>query len=257
MEKKVRVFCTAEKYDSSALYDSLGGAYKVALIKDAIVIDREEAYAFIFDYGVTVLWGVGYEEEKRLMDAVAQYAIKPLKEAQTEEMSYRINEGAEVSIRHDKIELPECSLYTMLALSHAMAQSTKLAQFESSVQEMIEATDYIPQTLARTGLIPLNRKRIAKERGRLYLEKSGIMLQFGLLDTPEFIWEYPELESYYHTTARYLEVTPRIEALGKKLEIIRELLEMLADEQNHKHSSLLEWIIIVLIAFEIVLFFFD
>ncbi len=29
---------------------------------------------------------------------------------------------------------------------------------------------------------------------------------------------------------------------------------MLANEQNHKHSSTLEWIIIILIALEIVLF---
>lgn len=257
MEQKVRVFCTAEKYDSRELYAHLDGIQKVSLIKDAIVIDREGTYAFVFDYGVTVLWGYEYEAEKRLMDTVSQYALKPLTEAVTEEMSYKITAGAEVSIRHDKIELPEQSLYMMLSLSHAMAQSTKLAQFETSVQEIIEATDYIPRTLARTGLIPMGRKAIAKERGRLYLEKSGIMLQFGLLDTPEFIWEYPELEAHYLLMARYLEVLPRIEALGKKLEIIRELLEMLADEEKHKHSSLLEWIIIVLIAFEIVLFFFD
>ncbi len=257
MEKRVRAFCTAEKYDSSELYTALGNSYKVSLIKDAIVIDRDGTYAFIFDYGVSVLWDYDYEEEKRLMDTIVQYASKPLDEAATEEMSYEVKAGAPMSIRHDRIILPENSLYMMLAVSHALAQSTKLAQFETSIQERIEETEYIPRTLAKTGLIPLGRKKIAKERGRLYLEKSGIMLQFGLLDTPEFIWEYPELESYYLTTVRYLEVEPRVEVLGKKLEIIQELLEMLADEQNHKHSSLLEWIIIILIAFEIVLFFFD
>ncbi len=256
MEKRVRAFCTAEKYDSDELYGALSNNHKVTLIKDAIAVDRDGTYAFIFNYGVTVLWGYDYEEEKRLIDTVSDYAIKPLAERVSEEMRYAIG-AAEMSVRHDKIDLPENSLLMMLAVSHALAQSTKLAQFETSLQEMIEATEYIPQTLAKTGLIPLNRRKIAKERGRLYLEKSGIMLQFGLLDTPEFIWEYPELESYYHNVARYLEVAPRIEAMGKKLEIIQELLEMLADEQNHKHSSLLEWIIIVLIAFEIVLFFFD
>jgi uncharacterized Rmd1/YagE family protein len=97
---------------------------------------------------------------------------------------------------------------------------------------------------------------LAKERGRVYLEKSHVILQFNLLDTPEFIWEYPELEHYYLALSRYLEITPRATVLKNRLEVIQELLEMMADEQKHSHSSMLEWIIIILIAIEIGLFFF-
>ena len=43
--------------------------------------------------------------------------------------------------------------------------------------------------------------------------------------------------------------------LKNRLEVIQELLEMMADEQKHSHSNMLEWIIITLIAIEIVLFF--
>jgi len=45
-----------------------------------------------------------------------------------------------------------------------------------------------------------------------------------------------------------------VDVLSKKLETIHDLFEMIADEQKHKHSSLLEWIIIWLIFFEIVVF---
>ena len=77
----------------------------------------------------------------------------------------------------------------------------------------------------------------------------------SLLDTPEFIWEYPELEHYYLALSRYLEIAPRATVLKNRLEVIQELLEMMADEQKHSHSSMLEWIIIILIAIEIALFF--
>jgi len=102
--------------------------------------------------------------------------------------------------------------------------------------------------------VSLSRTQLAKERGRVYLEKSHIILQFNLLDTPEFIWEYPELEHYYLALSRYLEITPRATVLENRLEVIQELLQMMADEQKHSHSSMLEWIIII-IAIEIVLFF--
>ena len=44
-----------------------------------------------------------------------------------------------------------------------------------------------------------------------------------------------------------------VEVLNKKVEIIQELLHVLGDEQKHKYSSFLEWIIIILIAFEIII----
>jgi len=57
--------------------------------------------------------------------------------------------------------------------------------------------------------------------------------------------------------ANYLEIRQRTEVLSKKLETIHELLEMLADEQKHLHSSTLEWIIIWLIAVEILMSLLD
>jgi uncharacterized Rmd1/YagE family protein len=101
----------------------------------------------------------------------------------------------------------------------------------------------------------LTRKELAQLRGRLFISKSDIMLNYDLLDVPDFFWEYPELVGHYSLVAEYLEIKQRVEVLSKKLETIHELFEMMADEQKHKHSSLLEWIIIWLIAFEILVFF--
>jgi uncharacterized Rmd1/YagE family protein len=100
----------------------------------------------------------------------------------------------------------------------------------------------------------LSRRAIAKIRGQLFSTKSDIILHFGLLDTPEFFWEYPEYENTYNLAARYLEIRQRIDLLSKKLETIHEMFEMLADEQKHQHSAFLEWIIIILIAIEIIMF---
>ena len=72
--------------------------------------------------------------------------------------------------------------------------------------------------------------------------------------TREFFWEYPELESVYQHAANYLEIRNRTQVLSTRLETVHELFEMLADEQKHKHSATLEWIIIWLIAVEILMF---
>lgn len=252
----IRALCLAERFQFDALYDALSRQTHAARLRNVIVLTPDEGvFAFLFDYGVCVLFQYDYEAEKRLLDLLGKHAIHPLENFVEEELSYQLVTEAGIRIRNDLIEVDDLSQLTCLSLSHALAQSTKLASFEASIEETIKKTKYIPETLANKGSIAMSRRKLAKERGRVYLEKSHIILQFNLLDTPEFIWEYPELEHYYLALSRYLEISPRATVLKNRLEVIQELLEMMADEQKHSHSSMLEWIIIILIASEIVLFF--
>ena len=252
----IRALCLAERFQFDALYDYLAHQSYAARMRNVIVLHPDDGvHAFLFDYGVCVLFRYDYEAEKRLLDLLRKYAVNLLEPFVEEELEYRLGSEAGIRIRNDLIEVDDLSELTLLSLGHALAQSTKLAFFESSIEETIKKTKYIPETLATKGSITLSRKKLARERGRVYLEKSHIILQFNLLDTPEFIWEYPELEHYYLALSRYLEIAPRATVLKNRLEVIQELLEMMADEQKHSHSSMLEWIIIILIASEIVLFF--
>ena len=73
-----------------------------------------------------------------------------------------------------------------------------------------------------------------------------------MLDTPEFFWEHPELEPFYRRTSHYLDITKRVEALNRRLNVVHELFEILRNELNHQYSSRLEWTIIILIVIEVV-----
>jgi uncharacterized Rmd1/YagE family protein len=253
---KLRALCIAERFEFDTLYEYLSRQMHAARMRNVIILAPVDGvHAFLFDYGVCVLCRYDYEAEKRLIDLLLKYAVNPLASIIEEELGYQKSVEDGVRIRHDLIDLDDVSELACLSLGHALAQSTKLASFEASIEETIKKTKYIPETLAQKGAISLSRTQLAKERGRVYLEKSHIILQFNLLDTPEFIWEYPELEHYYLALSRYLEIKPRASVLENRLEVIQELLQMMADEQKHSHSSMLEWIIIILIAIEIVLFF--
>lgn len=253
---KFRALCLAERFEFESLYEHLGGQMHAARMRNVILLNPDGGiHAFLFDYGVCVLCNYDYEAEKRLIDILCKYAVHLIDPFIEEELTYQLTADDGIRIRHDLIDIDNISELACLSLAHALAQSTKLASFESSIEETIKQTKYIPETLAQKGSIALSRTRLAQERGRVYLEKSHIILQFNLLDTPEFIWEYPELEHYYLALSRYLEITPRATVLKNRLEVIQELLEMMADEQKHHHSNMLEWIIIILIAIEIVLFF--
>lgn len=47
-----------------------------------------------------------------------------------------------------------------LTISHAIAQSVKMTLFEGLIEETIEVTKHIPQTMAETGKVQMSRSVI-------------------------------------------------------------------------------------------------
>lgn len=226
---------------------------RATVYREAIHIDRHGRSAFIFSYGVLITWQWTIEERETLLKRLQRYYINPYAETESERFNFSV-QGDQTKIQRDHIFLSDTTPLHLLAISHAVAQSVKLSTFETLVTRTMQSTAHIPQALAETGHTQLTRRELAKIRGRLFLTKSDIIVRYDLLDTPEFFWEYPELDPVYQQIANYLEIRNRTQVLSTRLTTVHELFEMLADEQKHKHSASLEWIIIWLIAVEILMF---
>jgi len=251
--QRVVALCLGGRFDVPALSEELLGSMRAVRYRDIISIELPRGEAVIFPFGAMVFWGATEDDREALVKKLAPLADGGRTNSEEESYGFELGAGQE-RFHRDTIFLTDDSNMPRLAVSHALAQSVKLNQFERQALRTIQETASIPRQLGEAGRITLSQRHIAKMRGNLFLTKSDIILNYDLLDTPEFFWEYPELESTYDIAARYLEIKPRVDVLSKKLETIHELLEMLADEQKHKQSSNLEWIIIWLIAIEILIF---
>lgn len=250
--KRCVAYCLAQSFDISTLAKILSETSLIRIIKGALVVEDDDTWSMIFAYGAVVHWNIDSEAQNKLHHLLLDHADNYLMTPEEDHFTFTLN-CPHTRIAEDHIEIESSDPMILFSLSQGMAQSIKLASFETNAITTINNTSYIPKSLAVDGKIKLSRQEIAKIRGQLFLTKSDIILNYDLLDKPDFFWEYPEYEEYYAIAAKYLEVAPRTEVLSKKLETIHELFEMLADEQKHRHSSILEWIIIGLIAFEIIM----
>jgi uncharacterized Rmd1/YagE family protein len=249
--KKLTSYLLCDKFND-AIYEALDNRYKAARHKDVVVVDVEsDEQIVLFRYGVIVCWNISYENLKFFQDFIRPYMVQELSVALIEELQYE--EAKEFKIYQDVLFFEESSVLFKIALSHPLAQHIKLELFEQQIEESIEENATIAHQLVLDGKIKFSKKEISQKIGELFLVKSKINLHYDLLDTPEFIWEYSEYEVYYEKMIKYLDLRARVEVLNKKVEVIQEILDMLGNEQNHKYSSFLEWIIIILIAFEIIM----
>jgi uncharacterized Rmd1/YagE family protein len=250
-------FCTASSFDIKSFYQTIKSRYKTSLFRDVLHIEtfKEDGEDIIdvlyFPYGAVICWGANIKEARRFLEEVEEFQREPLKVIETDDFSYSY--GEELKMIEDDIILPDEELLTKVAVSHGLAQSVKLGAFEFTISEAFEKTKHIPEDLAKKGKIRLSRKEIRKKMGELFIDRSSINLHVDVLDTPEFFWEYPELEPHYSYIANELDIETRGQVLNQRLDVLRELFEMLGNEVDNQHSTRLEWIIILLIMSEVIL----
>lgn len=248
-----RAYCKAASYQIKPLFEKLKEQYKPTLYRDVIHISipvaDEWGDIFYFPYGAMVAWKLSQEICQVYLDKAKEFEYDPVEEVEADEFTSIIGESPRIVA--DEIILPNNDVLTRLAVSHGIAQSVKLSTFESAIHKTFNNTKHIPEDLAKHGRISLSRQEIRRKMGELFIKRNSINLHADVLDTPEFFWEYSELEPFYSMTANYLDLENRVEVLNQRLDVIHELFEMLGNELNHQHSSRLEWIIICLIIIEV------
>ncbi|OAA67453.1 sporulation protein RMD1 [Cordyceps fumosorosea ARSEF 2679] len=210
---------------------------------------------FLFDYGVVVIWGMSENEEARFLKYISKFELEKLApdDVETEQFNFYYTKEYQARIYNDFITLRDKNNYmTKLAISHALAQSVKTSLFEELISSTIETCKDIPTQIALTGKIALSRSQINMQIGELFILRINIHLNGSVLDTPELFWVEPQLEPVYQAVRSYLEMDQRVGLLTERLDVIADLLAVLKDQLSHGHGEKLEWIVIVLIAMEIV-----
>lgn len=248
-------YCIATSFETTKLFAHLKDRYSAQRFREVIHLklkgSAEDGDIFCFPYGAIVCWGLTEVQELQLLSEVKAYTYQPLDKICDDPFSYTY--GATASIKEDDIVLPNAEVLTKLAFSQGIAQSVKLDSFEHTIQKTVDLTRELPERLAVQGKISLSGTDIRRMMGRLFIDRHSINLHQELLDTPEFFWEYSELEPYYHLVANYLDIQRRVNVLNQRLTVLKELFDMLNTEINHKHSNRLEWTIIWLIVIEVAL----
>ena len=257
-------FCTAGGYDllGLSLFFKKKG-YRTRLSRDVLHVEhlKKTGDIFFFNYGCFVSWGFKKHFEDKVIEYVKSYSTHPLSHTESDHLYYHMGDETTIDI-HDRLRLDIIVLATddiqlKLAISYGLAQSIKLEAFEESIKEAIKKNSSLPEEIALRGRISLSRRAIFKRTGEIFLARSSINLNMEYLDTPEYFWRSPNLEPYYIMTKKYLDIPSRVMALNQKLDVLQELLYILNTQVQHRYSSLLESIIIILIAVEIIISLFQ
>jgi uncharacterized Rmd1/YagE family protein len=145
------------------------------------------AEMFVFSYGVVVFWNFTERQEKDILGDLTfsfhETGISLVKgqleesDFETEEFHFEYNPKiSRPRVLSDMFTLRSHDHMIKLAISHAIAQSTKLSHFEERMERTMAEAQDAPRTLALTGSLGMKREDVVKILGKLFTSRVEINL---------------------------------------------------------------------------------
>jgi uncharacterized Rmd1/YagE family protein len=214
--------------------------------------------AVVFRYGVAVLIGLSAEEEADFLEKLRARTYGKITPPEEEWAKIQVAKEAEEPIPvGGPISVREFSLERLLVVSDALAKSVVLGRDEREVMNVFDTIEPFARELANFGKTSRNRTGLLKLMGNALLVQHRVSGRVAVGEKPDVLWDRPDLERLYARLEDEYELSERVETLNRKLAVIADTATTLADIIDTKRSLRLEIIVVILIAFEIIITFYE
>lgn len=218
----------------------------------------ETQYLAVYSFGAMVTYDVrDHKDRVRYMKMILRGGdgdgAITVENALTDDYDVIIGEDQADAVEFDQVRLRGFSLEKLLIIFHVLAQSVAIDFLERQVEESLVKFDKMNVALSHRGRVEAAPKEIMKTIGASGSTMNFVIGKLSLLDKPETTWDDKEVESLFHGLRKMYELDERFKALGFKLSFIQDNSARMMGILDTRRAAILEWIIILLIAFEIVM----
>ena len=214
----------------------------------------DSSFVYIKDFGCAVFVNIPKEVQTTLVEDLNGGIDDWIK---YESHQLIVDSEKQLSVGFDHITIPSIDVELVHIIALNLAQSAILNHYQSMTDELLEETRELSGHLEITGEVNLTRKRLAKYIGQTMSLRNRIADNLYIFEAPPLAWTDIRLSQLDTMLSVELDFKNRYHGMQSSLNVIRENHEFYKDMLQHKHSSMLEWIIIILILFEIIQIFID
>jgi required for meiotic nuclear division protein 1 len=209
--------------------------------------------AFLFRYGAVVLFDVQPLEQDEFLRQLRPRIQAPNTEPEVEQVTVRIDPEAKEVLEGATVLLKDTSSERLEIVADILSKSVVLARYESTVAQTFDRIEPFAAELQkeRTGS-RMARELLAHLGSALSIEQQMVG-RVQIDDTPELLWDRPDLERLFARLRDEFEIVERFTALNRKLELVSRTVETALGLIQARRSLRVEWYIVILIVFEILL----
>jgi uncharacterized Rmd1/YagE family protein len=225
--------------------------------RDALPLCREVpggGRAVLFRYGAVVLFGAAPQAAERFARSLAPHIAGPFATPERDEARLVVDPRAEQHVdAAGNILVRDQAPERLQLVADILAKSLVLAHYETRIADIFDRIEPLAATLREKGRPGATGKVLLRHIGDVLLMQQQMVGRVETAETPELLWEHPELERLYMRLADEYELRERDRALDRKLDIVSRTVETLLSLVQTRSSLRVEWYIVLLIVAELVL----
>ncbi|MDO1501560.1 RMD1 family protein [Winogradskyella maritima] len=212
---------------------------------------KAEKYIYVFQYGMLSFFNMTSEEISEVFKLIKPYAVN----FETPEVSEDISitfENEKMAVEFDHIVLPSFDAEMIRLVMLNASQSVALSRYSEITENLLFETNKHTVYLEKKGKLDISGNKLKRFIGKTLNIKNKISENLYIFDSPDVTWENEQLNKLNLGLKQTFDLKDRYRVIHDRVEIIKENLELFKDIMDHKESSKLEWIIIILILVEVV-----
>jgi len=168
----------------------------------------------------------------------------------------QVNDEGELDITNDYAIMPHYDSSFIDIISFVIAKSVALERIEEQVDTVLDEMESLISLLDK-GKLGIPDHKLAKLASRILNFKYKSIASIMVLDKPDITWENLEADKLYLTMANLFELDQRYQEIKHKSETLMDITEVFTSLSHSRRATRLEWIIIILIVIEIIIYLFE
>ncbi len=169
-----------------------------------------------------------------------------------DDYSLHIKETGTIELTDEYVVVPEYESYYPELISTVLAKSVALEKTEEQLGQINDKLETMIDRLEK-GNLRIGNKELARTTAKIIRHEYNTLAYIMILDKPDITWTSSSAGEFYDKMLEFFELNDRYKILKSKTEILYNIMDGFSTISHSIRGLFVEWIIVILILFEIVL----
>lgn len=213
----------------------------------------DDGWLVAFDFGALVFVDVAAARRDALVAATLREVGPEPHAPLCDDYVIEVDPSAHAEVTFDRATLQKLGDAEVDVVALVLAQSVSLDYYDEDVDALFRRVGELSQRLAEDGKLDGPRRAIQRTVGAILVTRAQIVGSLSLLDAPQETWNDEQLDRLYRSLRTTFEIGDRYATFQDKLSLVQQNLLIIVDLMQHRRAEVLELVVVLLIAVELVI----